>query len=704
MKKFILSLGLVAMMLNLTNCAQYEDVNPTVEPQGDFELYAPISRTANDGLNTVWKAGDNLTVIHAVTDATTYKNDGEFKLESAETGRFLGTLNGTLDAEEEYDWYATYPYSSYIATPTSTNGYQYIGGRSDEKQTQTGNNSMTHIAGKNYPLVGKAYAVPAGTAPSIKMQHVSSLVEFEVVNKLNEAITISEIQFTAPESLVGTFYVNFADIENISCSNATYTANTATLAVANGSAIAAGSSAKFYMGVKPFTAAAGKELSIVVSASSDTGLGTHEKKIKLTSDVKFTAGKIKNVKVNYDTAIEVAEAETWQLIQSVDEITTGTYVIVAKQKGGAAIAYCPSKTSTSAAPNQVVTTLFDLTTASFESNAVPEDARWSFTGDASGLTIKNTSDNYLYNIANNNNGVRVGSTSDSWVITAAKNGAFNLKDVNQGRYLTLYGTTNWRCYTSPYTFGNTDQNSECYLYKLNDGVVVLTPSLTITSETSISGISHEGGSATIEYTVSNPVDGVSATATSSEDWVTITPAEGAFNLAIAANDGAMRTATITVAYEGAVSRTVSVVQLAKPADVVEGEPITGTISFASTAQRLSQTSDKQVWTNDGITFTNDKASSSTAVGNYSNPVRLYNGSSITITAEGKISKIVVTVNTGKSEYYTAFESDAKGVSGASVSRSNNVVTITFAEPVDEFKVAKLSKQTRFNTLSVTYIP
>lgn len=564
MKKFILSLGLVAMMLNLTNCAQYDDVNSTVEPQGDFEIYASVSRTTNDGLNTVWATGDNLTVIHAVTDATTYKNDGEFKLESVATGRFLGTLNGTLDVEEEYDWYATYPYSSFITTPNSTNGYQYIGGRSDAKQTQTGNNSMAHIAGKNYPMVGKAYAVPAGTAPSIKMQHVSSLVEFEIVNKLNEAITVSEIQFTAPESLVGTFYVNFADIENISCSNATYTANTATLAVANGDEIAAGASAKFYMGIKPFTAAAGKELSIVVSASSNTGLGTHEKKITLTSDVKFTAGKIKNVKVNYDTAIEAAEAETWQLIKSVDEITTGTYVIVAKQKGGAASAYCPSTTSTSAGPNQVVTTLFDLETPAFQSNAVPENARWSFTGDASGLTIKNAAGAYLYNTADNN-GVRVGNTSDTWVITAAKNGAFNLKDTKQNRYLTLYGTSNWRCYTSAYAYGNTDQNGECYLYKLNDGVVVLTPSLTVTPAT-IEAIPYEGGTATINYTVSNPVDGVVATATSSADWITITPAEGAFNLTIAANEDKARTATITVAYEGAVSRTVTVEQEAKPND------------------------------------------------------------------------------------------------------------------------------------------
>ena len=58
-----------------------------------------------------------------------------------------------------------------------------------------------------------------------------------------------------------------------------------------------------------------------------------------------------------------------------------------------------------------------------------------------------------------------------------------------------------------------------------------------------------------------------------------------------------------------------------------------TLSFASTAQRISQDGNKQVWKNGVITFTNEKASSSTAVGNYSNPVRLYQGSSIDITIE-----------------------------------------------------------------------
>jgi hypothetical protein len=94
---------------------------------------------------------------------------------------------------------------------------------------------------------------------------------------------------------------------------------------------------------------------------------------------------------------------------------------------------------------------------------------------------------------------------------------------------------------------------------LNDGVVVLTPSLTVTPETI--EVNAEACTAVIEYTVSNSVDGVEATATPSANWITITNGSNSFNLNIAENnDSATREAKITVSYEGAVSKTVVVKQ------------------------------------------------------------------------------------------------------------------------------------------------
>ena len=336
MKKFILSLGLIAMAFGLTNCTKNEEVNPVVEQKGDFAIYASTeTRTANDGLNTVWSAKDEINVFHAIGETTGYVNDTPytnsvgypFVCEDATAGRFLGSLNGTLDVEEEYDWYAFYPYSSYIKTPANTNsGYTCVGSKAGEAQVQNGNNSMAHIAGANYPMAGYAVAVPGDSAPHLTFNHLSSLIEFEITNKLAEAITISEIQFTtAEENIVGTYYINFASKEalNFTPSGANYVSNTAILTVNDGEEIAADASAKFYVAVKPFVATNGTDLTIKVSASSATGLGAHEKYITLTNDVTFSAGKIKNVKVDYTTVIEAPEVDNGLFEDVLTRATTG---------------------------------------------------------------------------------------------------------------------------------------------------------------------------------------------------------------------------------------------------------------------------------------------------------------------------------------------------------------------------------------------
>ncbi len=123
---------------------------------------------------------------------------------------------------------------------------------------------------------------------------------------------------------------------------------------------------------------------------------------------------------------------------------------------------------------------------------------------------------------------------------------------------------------------------------------------------------------------------------------------------------------------------------------------TTTINFGSTAQRTKQDANQQIWANGGVTLINDKASSSNAVANYSNPARFYQGSKITIEAVG-ISKIVIT--TAGSNYTTALMNSAKAVAGATVTNDGNTVTITFATPVDSFSFS-CSAQIRMKTLTV----
>ena len=310
MKKQIFSLGLMlAAAFTLTNCVKEEANFQQPESEGTpFEIVASTvaTKTVNNELATEWVAGDAINLFHAVTDATTYTNDGKFSIAEAdlEAGKFKGTLNGTLDAQEEYDWYAFYPYVSQITTPVNTTSYVTVGAKTNSTQTQNGNNSMAHIAGENYPLAGVAYATPANSTPSIKMAHVTSLLEVVVTNNTDEPLTVEEVMVNAPELLVGTYYIKFnGEITpaSFTSSGESYTSTTAKLAVTNGEAIAKGASASFYLAVKPFVAAAGSKIEIYVNGAV--------KELTLGADVTFAAGHVKTLNYSYE-ATEVAGPET----------------------------------------------------------------------------------------------------------------------------------------------------------------------------------------------------------------------------------------------------------------------------------------------------------------------------------------------------------------------------------------------------------
>ena len=137
----------------------------------------------------------------------------------------------------------------------------------------------------------------------------------------------------------------------------------------------------------------------------------------------------------------------------------------------------------------------------------------------------------------------------------------------------------------------------------------------------------------------------------------------------------------------------------KEADVVEPEPEevkTATISFASTAQRTSYSTTQQVWENEGVTFTNDKANSTTNVADYSNPVRLYKSSTITISAPGNITKVEFNSSTG--EYLTNLKNSLTGYSA-----NNNSVVMELDGSSNSVTYALSGGQVRLNSLTVTYV-
>lgn len=319
-KSFFTAAGLMLFALAFSSCQKepVESVPAVSEP--NFTIFAQPSsetKTSNDGLNTKWSEGDAINVFHAAAGTTEYVSDGQFSLKDTESGKFDGTVSG-LDSDASYDWYAFYPYSSYLKTsPNNTSeSYCYIGSRSDKSQTQVGNDNMSHICGANYPLFGIVRDIKGTDTPSITMQHLTSVIKIVVTNSTDEELSINSVSFTAGEDIAGQFYIAF-DSETPVYTPSQNASETANLTV-SGVNVDAGAKGTVYMAVKPFTAKSGSTLKLSVNG--------YEKAIDLPSDVTFTAGHIRTLGFDYN---------------KVAENYSGTYLLLNSDK----TKVCPAFTS-----------------------------------------------------------------------------------------------------------------------------------------------------------------------------------------------------------------------------------------------------------------------------------------------------------------------------------------------------------------------
>ncbi len=331
MKTRFISLGaaLTAAFV-LSSCNTEEAFVPTPDPSTKgtpFEISTILTKTTNDGLSTKWAADDAINLFHAEAGSTTYTSDSKFTVDEGLVGNFSGTLSGTLEEGKSYDWYAFYPYSSDNQTPAGidkdTFGYTTIGGTS---QTQNGNDSKEHLAGSNCPLYGVAKNVASTEKPSLAMKQLASVVAVKVTNALDNDLIVSNVSFTSTEDIVGTYYIDFSG-DNTSYTNSGNddVSSTANLTVTDGTAIAKGSSAVFYIAIKPHTASSGSTLTLAVN--------NVEKTVTLTKDITFTAGHIKTLAYNYNFDTE-------------PEDYSGTYFILNKDKTKVCPAYTSGKNKT----------------------------------------------------------------------------------------------------------------------------------------------------------------------------------------------------------------------------------------------------------------------------------------------------------------------------------------------------------------------
>ena len=122
------------------------------------------------------------------------------------------------------------------------------------------------------------------------------------------------------------------------------------------------------------------------------------------------------------------------------------------------------------------------------------------------------------------------------------------------------------------------------------------------------------------------------------------------------------------------------------------------VSFADVANRTVYSKTQQVWVQNGVTVTNDKASSTNDVGDYSNPARFYKGSALTVAKNG-MKKIEFFCNDYKDTYPTDLKASITDTN-ATVAVDGTKVTVTFTNAANTFSIAALAGQVRVNSLTV----
>ena len=586
MKK-ILSWGLMlAAAFTLTNCAK-EITNPDQQPETagyPFEISASVvdTKTVNDGMSTKWVAGDKINLFHAVCDGTDYKNDGAFTISNVDASKFGGSLCETLDVEEEYDWYAIYPYSDKITTPGErTSGYIYIGYSSG--LNQTGYDSMASLKGSVCPLYGVAKYCAAGTTPSIDMYNLASVVAINITNATEEPLTVTTASLTAEEDLVGSYYIDITKTPVVyTPSSSDYVKNTAIVNVSGGTALAKGESAVLYLAIKPFTAATDEKLVLSVNG--------YEKELTMTKDVTFSAGKIKTLNFLYDKETSL-EPEDPGL--SGEWLITGTE----SNKLYAASAYVSGNNL----GNVVEIAIVDDKIAEVDGLAACKMTITKVTdGTYAGLyTIKDTKNQYLYAASSSSNNLKAKSTLDAnsyWNISQNSNGTYSIiASESDNRNVMQFNGVNklFSCYA-------TASQSAVTLYPYSMVIPDLTPRIKVADTEK--EVAAEGGTITFTYTLAN-LDGQNVSVSVSDpDMLSASASDGVVTVVVAENTGEARSATVTLSCGSAEPVVLSVSQLGVPVssdDVVPGAKYTYTFTSTQFTANGTKTLSGLAWTISG---------------------------------------------------------------------------------------------------------
>lgn len=327
-KSGFLSAGLfTAILLSVTGCTKFIDFKtPSEGIEYTISVSATDTKTVNDGLSTVWAQGDEISVFCTPANSSLYGGNARFTVSDLESGTFRGTLQNEPSPTASYDWYAIYPYTSAIGTPAAHSGSGAITVAANS-QSQNGPDSRSHLAGDKMAAWAQAKSVSGSQKVNLKMHQLTGVIAVNVKNESGKSATISSVSLSADQNISGTYFVDITGGSPVytpaqACKNATLSVSNAVLS--------AGSSAKFYLAVTPFTAA-----SLKVSVNGK------EKTFNFGKNIEFQAGHIKTI--NYTLEKDPVE-EGWKRVTTLDQITSGGRFIIGYEASAKSGVIVPMRT------------------------------------------------------------------------------------------------------------------------------------------------------------------------------------------------------------------------------------------------------------------------------------------------------------------------------------------------------------------------
>lgn len=193
MKRLFYLWAVLATVLAITNCQKEEltngehGENASLADKYIIHLSTP-TKTANNGLSTVWVKGDKVNVFHAVAGTDDYVNDGAFEYSSGDA--FSGSLGEPLEKGEAYDWYIAYPYREKMETPKS------MSVSITRAQVQSEDGNMGHLCNSLCPLFGKVKGISADQEVKLTMEHLVTVMKIKVTNYEADPCLLETVSFS----------------------------------------------------------------------------------------------------------------------------------------------------------------------------------------------------------------------------------------------------------------------------------------------------------------------------------------------------------------------------------------------------------------------------------------------------------------------------------------------------------------------------